>query len=95
MKYEIEIPELPEGWRAVAWRRLKNGDHYLNDKGEIVRNEALIIFAMIVEKIKQRRIVLEETEHESKYGETQFIAVYESTHIRIISDKIWRVVKGR
>lgn len=61
MKHEIEIEGLPEGWRAVAWRRLKNGDHYLNDKGEIVRNEALIIFALIVEKIKPRRIVLEET----------------------------------
>lgn len=62
MKHEIEIEGLPEGWRAVAWRRLKNGDHYLNDKGEIVRNEALIIFALIVEKIKPRRIVLEETD---------------------------------
>jgi hypothetical protein len=65
MKHEIEIEGLPEGWRAVAWRRLKNGDHYLNDKGEIVRNEALIIFALIVEKIKPRRIVLEETEEDN------------------------------
>lgn len=60
-KHEIEIPGLPEGWRAVAYRRLKNGDFYLNEQCEIVENYALKIFALIVEKIKPRRIVLEDT----------------------------------
>lgn len=60
MKHEIEIPGLPEGYRAVAYRRLENGDFYLNEQGEIVENYALTIFALIVEKIQPRRIVEEE-----------------------------------
>lgn len=61
MKHEIEIPGLPRGWRAVAYRRLENGDFYLNEQGEIVENYSLTIFALIVEKIKPHRIALEET----------------------------------
>lgn len=60
-QHTITIPGLPEGWWAVAYRRLENGDFYLNEQGEIVENYALTIFALIVEKIKPRSIKVADT----------------------------------
>lgn len=92
-KHEIEIPDLPEGWKAVAWRRLKNGDYYLNDKGEIVRNEAMVIFALIVEKIKPRRIVLEETDEDANCELPQPLTDGSYIGVMVYAHKIWREVK--
>ena len=73
MKYEIEIPDLPEGWMPVSYRQAKNGEYYFDidmvnkcDFTNITQNSYLI-----VEKIKPRRIVLEETSEfrESENGE--------------------------
>lgn len=93
-KHTITIPGLPGGYRAVAYRRLENGDFYLNEQGEIVENYALTIFALIVEKIQPRRVVLEETEELNHYdvndgwNDQWFGGVCLSSQARI-----WRVVE--
>jgi len=61
MKHEIEIPDLPEGWEAVAYRIPKVGECYFGSSGIKL---ALIDFEnlwLIVRKKQPRRIVLEET----------------------------------
>lgn len=35
MKHEIEIPDLPEGWEAVAYRIPKAGEYFLSIDNEI------------------------------------------------------------
>lgn len=61
-KHNIEIPDLPDGWRAVAYRSPYAGDYYLRS-GEIVQALRDIDDGyLIVEKIQPRRIVFEETE---------------------------------
>lgn len=62
MKHEIEIPDLPEGWEAVAYRIPKVGECYFGSSGIKL---ALIDFEnlwLIVRKKQPRRIVLEEVE---------------------------------
>ncbi len=62
MKHEIEIPDLPEGWEAVAYRVPKTGECYFGSSGVKL---ALIDFEnlwLIVRKKQPRRIVLEEVE---------------------------------
>ena len=40
-KHEIEIPDLPEGWRAVAYRTARRGiDHVLRN-GQVTVNKLL------------------------------------------------------
>ena len=64
-KHKIEIPNLPEGWLAVAYRLARQGEYYWN--GVTVyraledHNVYLHAHRIIVEKIQPRRIVLEET----------------------------------
>lgn len=61
-KYEIEIPELPEGWKPVAYRNPKKDEWLLTLFGGLVQSEgAHPGLFLIVEKIKPRRIVLEDT----------------------------------
>ena len=64
MKHEIEIPDLPEGWEAVAYRYVKNGDDVLLGK-QIVswlhKDLSTGSRYLIVRKKHLRRIVLEET----------------------------------
>ena len=60
-KHEIEIPDLPEGWRPVAYRAARCGiDHVLRNGQVTIYNWFLGNADMlIVEKIKPRRIVFE------------------------------------
>ena len=60
-KHEIEIPDLPEGWRAVAYRAARRGiDHVLrNGQVTVYRGFSDAVDLLIVEKIKPRRIVFE------------------------------------
>ena len=60
-KHEIEIPDLPEGWRAVAFREPRLGEHYLSDINTVIRSNFNNCGEsnLIVEKIKPRRIILE------------------------------------
>lgn len=64
MKHEIDVPELPEGWRAVAYRCPKKFEHYFDaeEKRLLIAPLDHGSARLIVEKIKPRRIVLEETE---------------------------------
>lgn len=59
-QHTITIPGLPEGWRAVAYRRPVFGEYYFyND--DIQQGKTGSGQFLIVEKIKPRRVVLEET----------------------------------
>lgn len=63
-KHEIEIPDLPDGWRAVAYRNANTGEFVIGSGGvEQVRGSITktITRYLIVEKIKPRRIVFEAT----------------------------------
>lgn len=61
-KHTISIPGLPEGWRAVAYRRPVFGEYYFyND--DIQQGRTGLGQFLIVEKIKPCRIVLEELGH--------------------------------
>ena len=64
-KHLIDIPGLPEGWRAVAYRLAKQGEHYWNGikicYAEYDQGAHICLPVIIVEKIKPRSIVLEDT----------------------------------
>ena len=71
MKHEIEIPDLPDGWEPVAYRKPKAGEYYLTSDWIIV--EALHDYKLshlIVRKKQPRRIVLEEVE--AGHGKVEF-----------------------
>jgi len=103
-KHEIEVPGLPEGWKPVAYRRVSYGDTYLVSSGEIHRywgeTETLAAF-MVIEKIKPRRIVFEETNEYFKLGQSGHYFHEQSRTFGFTSSalavhlgyKIWREVK--
>lgn len=64
MKHEIEIPDLPEGWDAVAYRVPEEGEYYFSRHGfeQAVDEWPDRPAAIIVRKKQPRRIVLEETD---------------------------------
>lgn len=72
-KHEIEIEGLPEGWRAVAYRVPSEHECIFDQDAGIVVDSSLRTPAirLIVEKVKPRRIVLEETNEVRRptYGE--------------------------
>ena len=91
-KHEIEIPCLPEGWRAVAYRLPKLGEHILNNAWSIEKadhNFTKLRF-LVVEKIKPHRVVLEKTEEKHLGFQTLYI---DDTEFMIMTDKVWREVK--
>jgi len=63
MKTEtIEVEGLPEGWKAVAYRTpLENKDYILADEHVMLCCWPTDKDYLIVEKIKPRRVVIEET----------------------------------
>ena len=63
MKHEIEIPDLPEGWKAIAYRIPVDGESYLYC-GKIYSYNCQASEYLIVEKIQPHRIVLELTPDE-------------------------------
>ena len=62
MKHEIEIPDLPEGWDAVAYRTPDAGEYYLGSSGVKLCESSFDTVWLIVRKKQPRRIVLEETQ---------------------------------
>lgn len=61
-KYEIELPRMPDGWKPIAFRSPKKGECFLMDDGDVeMAGNDRHSMRIIVEKIKPRRIVLEET----------------------------------
>lgn len=61
-QFTIEIPEVPEGWKPVAFRLPLEGEDYITIDGELVRHAVGRKSGprLIVKKIQPRRIVLEE-----------------------------------
>lgn len=61
MKHEIEIPDLPEDWEAVAYKNPEVGEYYLGSGGiKLVQTDFQNLW-LVVRKKQPRRIVLEET----------------------------------
>ncbi len=97
----IKIEDLPEGWRAIAFRKPKRGEHYIKSYGymEIGRATVSAEPRLIIEKIQPRRIVLEETdryhdpEDKSTWLEQVFCTSGEAM-VKIIDYKVWREVKN-
>lgn len=94
-RHEIDIPELPEGWKPVAFRPRNNlSERFLsNDNPPVIMydsSEMSTASVLIVEKIKPRRIVLEETDE--KYLGCQTLYV-DGTEIIIMTNKTWKQVK--
>lgn len=92
--HPISIPGLPKGWRAVAVRVPEMGEYILLLDDEIIRAEPYHRHCyLIVEKIKPRRVVLEETDTDN------FITggIYHIQHVGGVDlwnePKIWRLVK--
>jgi hypothetical protein len=82
MKHEIEIPDLPEGLEAVAYRKPKSGEYYLTP--DWITVEALHDYKLshlIVRKKQPRRIVLEETCKEDRKA-----FLHAGKHWKIVED---------
>jgi len=92
MKHEIEIEGLPEGWKAVAYRvpSIKKDEYTLSDDWDIVPAKGIKFPVLIIEKIRPRRIVLEETEE--KYLGNQVLNIF-GIPICIMTSRKWRAVK--
>lgn len=93
MKYEIEIEGLPEGWKPVAYRHANHESIF--ECGKVVKCTKSKYPCLIVEKIKTRRIVLEETEEVNKKIEKQDIynTQYLANKLSLFNQpKIWREV---
>lgn len=86
----IEVEGLPEGWKAVAYRRPIGNIEYVFIDGEIRQAKPTDGVCLIVEKIQPRRIVLEETEE--KYLGNQVIEI-DDIEISILTSKLWNEVK--
>ena len=71
-QFPIEIPEVPEGWKPIAFRLPLEGEDYLATDGELIQNAVGRKSGprLIVEKIPPRRIVLEDVgEAIPEYGD--------------------------
>ena len=62
MKHEIEIPDLPEGWEAVAYKVPEVGEYYFGPGGITLARVKFENLWLVVRKKRPRRIVLEETD---------------------------------
>ena len=92
MKYEIEIEGLPEGWKPVAYRRPVFGEYYFyND--DIQQGKTGSGQFLIVEKIKPRRIVLEETEEDANCELLQPMTGGSEVGVMVYAHRIWRLVE--
>lgn len=103
MKYEIEIPDLPEGWKPVAYKEPTYYDNVLLGK-QIVSSRHIDVQPgchLIVEKIKpMRRIILEETDEMREIESAEWGEEYDGNLFRwnltgrsSSKYKIWREVK--
>jgi hypothetical protein len=72
MKHEIEIPDLPDGWEAVAYRIPKAGEYFLSIDNKIshANDNSRWCPWLIIRKKQPRRIVLEEVE--AGFGKVEF-----------------------
>jgi len=94
MKHEIEIPDLPEGWEAVAYRVPVKGEYFFSTDNEIshANDNSHWCPWLIIRKKQPRRIVLEETEEGTDNSHNHTIYVKGIT-IDIYSNKLWKIVE--
>lgn len=59
--FEIEIPGLPEGWKPVAYRPVRPGEQVWHMGVAQQSLSGTCASHLVVEKIKPKRIVLEDT----------------------------------
>lgn len=99
-KHEIEIPDLPEGWKAVAYRIPEKDENYLSIDGLVEKHDFRIYSPrIIVEKIKPRRIVLENAGiGKPRIGDYVFhiggFCMCDDPNNFGSDHQIWRVVEG-
>ena len=62
MKHEIEIPDLPEDFDAVAYKVPEVGEYYFGSGGITLARVKFENLWLVVRKKQPRRIVLEEVE---------------------------------
>ena len=84
----IEV-EVPEGWKVKEYRMPNKGDYFWHQNRVCVASSSFIDQRLIIEKIKPRRIVLEETEEKHLGCQTLYI---DDTEFMIMTDKVWREV---
>jgi len=90
--HPIHIPGLPEGYRAVAYRRPVFGEYYFyND--DIQQGKTGSGQFLIVEKIKPRRMVLEETTEKNTPTGYTYVAQWFGSTCMVNQPKIWRIVE--
>ena len=107
-KHEIEIDAvIPDGWKVVAFRPPKEGIDFVLICNMIDVPKVVMCdwgnpknHYVIVEKIKPRRIVLEETDEYFKSGQSGYkllkgsiLCFVPSAYGEDVSCKIWREVK--
>ena len=97
MKYEIELDGLPEGWDIKELKFTTGGIESITPgypEYESSITAAKLRCHLIVEKIKPRRIVLEETEEflHPAYAQ-ESIRIDQDTKIAVESKFVWRLVK--
>lgn len=84
---KIEVEGLPEGWKAVAFKRPCRSDNYLIRPGAVATaHENMSELWLIVEKIQPRRIVLEETEENNPDHDDELVWTF-------MNGKWWKEVK--
>ena len=93
-KHEIEMPDLPEGWRSVEARIDPDLTKYIGDDGNLYLKAKVKL-----EKIKPRRIVLEETDEIRRvnngeyYYHNGYALCWPFPPPTDLEFKIWRVVE--
>ena len=79
----MQIEGLPEGWKAVAYRKAKKGEWNFMEYGDPFQaSQDHETSSIIVEKIQPRRIVLEETNTVTGTKDKQVIQGIEFFHCR-------------
>ena len=87
----IEVEGLPEGWKAVAYRRPYPQEYILKSEGAMkvrIRGEQPWL---IIEKIKPREITLVETDVETDPLLYQQIRIDGLCILMLMHNKIWRI----
>ena len=102
-KHEIEIPDLPKCWRAVAYRIPRKDENYLSVDGLVEKCfSPIYVHRIIVEKIQPHRIVFEATNEFRQAVKGDWIQFCDGTdNFQRWGDlgpsaskyKIWRVVE--
>lgn len=100
-KYEIEIPGLPEGWKPIAYRPVKEGEHRFDYYGAVSKaaSDSGASY-LVVEKIKPKRIILEATGEVRRPEAGEYVRTKEGTFCLrknpggwVGEYEIWREVK--